>query len=187
MGKNTSRRSFLSNSVMATTGLAFFTSTDIVRAFTADESPFKGYNPFAPVKNDLRVYPFGRHVKVSGKIYNDQGTKPLQNVSIEVWHLTPNSDNYKHRARLYTDESGSYSFITDLPAREMGRNYRIYFKVSDKTNCYFTELSFNNSGAYISDRHWESNNQLGEERLFPKQKVFLNQSNIAFNIALNNQ
>lgn len=184
MGKTTSRRSFLGKSAMATTGIALFATTAAAHAFTAKESPFEGYNPFAPVKSDLRKNIFGKHVAVSGTIYNESGTTPLHDASVEVWHLSPDSKKFRHRAKLFTDANGNYQFITDMPEREMGKNYKIFFKISNKGQSYFTELSFNNSGAYISGKHWEKNHQLGEERLFPKQEKFLNQTDIAFNIAL---
>lgn len=186
MGKIKSRRSFLSNSMMAGGGLALLGTTDLVHAFTSSASPFIGYNPFAPSKSDLREDPFGKHIRVNGKIYDHTGLKTLKDAKVEVWHLSPNSERYRHRSRLYTDASGHYSFITDLPNREYGKHYKIYFKVSNREKCYFTELSFNNTGAYISDRHWEMNHQLGDDKLFPQQNTFLNQSNITFNISLNN-
>jgi len=186
MGKTTSRRSFLSNSLMATTSLAIISSTGIARAFTSDESPFQGYNPFAPITSDLRTYPFGEHVAVSGTIYDERGISPLSGVTVEVWHLSPNTKKYRHRARFQTDDSGTYRFITDLPGREMGKNFKVYFKISNVELTYFTELSFNNSGAYISGKHWEKNHQLGEERLFPKHETRLDTSIINFNISLNN-
>lgn len=185
MGKSTSRRSFLSNSLMATTSLAILGSTGIARAFTSDESPFQGYNPFAPFSSDLRTYPFGEHVAVIGNIYDEKGITPLSGVSVEVWHLSPNTKKYRHRAKLQTDNSGTYRFITDLPGREMGKNFKVYFKISKAELTYFTELSFNNSAAFISGKHWEKNHQLGEERLFPKHKTLLNTSTINFNISLN--
>lgn len=186
MGKTKSRRSFLGNSLKAASSLALLGATDVVHAITSDTSPFTGYNPFAPLKSDLRIDPFGKHIQVSGQIYDHKGLNTLKDAQVEVWHLSPNSERYRHRSRLYTDASGHYSFITDLPNRELGKHHKIYFKVSDKGKSYFTELSFNNTGAFISDKHWEKNHQLGEKKLFPQLKTFVNQSNITFNISLNN-
>ncbi len=186
MKKTTPRRSFLGKTLMATAGLACVSSTSILTAFTGEESPFSGYNPYADRKKDLRVNTFGKHIAVSGKIYDRKGERPLSNTMVEVWHLSPGSTKFRHRAKLLTDEYGKYKFITDLPNREIGKHHKIYFKVSKASETYFTELSFNNSGAYISDKHWENNNQLGDQLLFPTYSTFLNQSSIEFNIALTN-
>ena len=186
MKKTTSRRNFLGKSAMATTGLALLATGVSAHAFNSVKSPFEGYNPYAPVKTDLRKNIFGKHVQVSGKIYNRDGTATLSDASVEVWHLSPNSKKFRHRAKFHTDREGAYRFITDMPEREMGKAHKIYFRISAKGKSYFTELSIGTTGAYISGEHWEKNYQLGEERLFPTHKVFLNQSNINFNISLNN-
>lgn len=186
MGKTKSRRSFLGSSMMAASGLALFGTTNLAKAFSSDESPYQGYNPFAPVKTDLREDPFGKHVQVSGKIYDYSGHNTLNDVQLEVWHLSPNSEAYRHRSKLFTNASGEYSFITDFPNREYGKYHKIYFKLTGHGKSCFTELSFGKTGAYITDKHWEKNHHLGEDRLFPQLSTFLNQSNITFNISLNN-
>ncbi len=186
MKKTTPRRSFLGKTVMATAGLACISSTSTLQAFTGKESPFKGYNPYAERKTDLRVNSFGKHIAISGKIYDSQGKTPLRNAMVEVWHLSPGSNKFRHRAKLITDEYGDYEFITDLPNREIGKHHKVYFKVSKASETYFTELSFNSFDAFISDKHWEKNKQLGDQLLFPTYNTFLNQSNIEFNIALTN-
>ncbi len=185
MKKTTSRRTFLGNSLMATAGLAYLSSATSLKAFSGDDSPFKGYNPFADAKTDLREYPFGEHLEVFGKIYDASGEKPLPNAKVEVWHLSPNSEKFRHRAKLTTNENGEYHFVTDKPNRELGKHYKVFFRVSQDGETYFTELSFNNTQAFISSKHWEKNNQLGEDRLFPTKTSFLNHSKIQFNIAIN--
>ncbi|MCW5517438.1 hypothetical protein [Muriicola sp. Z0-33] len=188
MEKVTPRRAFLGKALMATAGIASISSTTTLRALTTNESPYKGYNPFAVEKNDLRTfpsYPFGEHIEVRGKIFNEAGAATLDNCLLEVWHLSPNSTKYRHRGKLRTNEAGEYKFITDFPNREMGKNYKIYFKVTKGDNAYFTELSFNNTQAFISGKHWEKNNQLGEALLFPNKKTFANKTSMEFNIALN--
>ena len=187
MEKITPRRLFLSKSLMATAVVASLSSTSVLRAFTHSESPFKGYNPFVEEKSDLRKNGLlSKSVTVKGRIYDSSGTLPLSNVTLEVWHLSPNSDKFRHRAKLRTNEWGEYAFITDYPNRETGRIPRIYFKVLKEQHSYFTELSFNDYGAYISGEHWEQNNQLGDQ-LFPEKETFLDHSDITFNISLNNQ
>lgn len=182
MKSHPSRRLFLRNSAIATTGIALFSSTTFANAFTIDDSPFEGYNPYAEEKTDLRTSTlFGKHITVKGKIFDKTGTSPLFNATIEVWHLSPDSNKYKHQAKLTTNSSGEYSFITDFPRKEKGKMNRIYFKISNGNTTYFTELLINDFGAFITDKHWEENNQLGD-KLFPKKEGSLNKATITFNI-----
>ena len=84
---------------------------------------------------------------------------PLPNTLLEVWHLSPNSTKFKHKAQLKTNENGEYQFITDFPNKEVGKMPRIYFKISTNNDSYFTEVSITDFGAYVSDIHWTRNNK----------------------------
>jgi protocatechuate 3,4-dioxygenase beta subunit len=173
----------MQKSAFAITGLAVLTPV-LTSAFTASESPYLGYNQYAETKSDLRAGIFNTNsVTVKGTIYKKDGTSPIKNATVEVWHLSPNSTKYRHRAKLQTDEQGNYEFITDFPNKEEGKSPRIYFKVSNSEDSSFTELILNNSGAHISCEHWKKNNQLGD-KLFPKREDFLNQSTVQFNISI---
>ncbi len=183
MKKPTSRRRFMRNSAFAMTGLAVFTPT-ISNALTFSECPFSGYNPYAERTNDLRRGIFGgRTLSIKGTIYETDGRTPVRNGSVEVWHLSPNSEKYRNRGKLQTDQNGQYQFITDFPNNEKGKQPRIYFKVSNFEKTTFTELVFNQSGPQITSAHWEKNHQLGE-KLFPKQEGFSASSIIHFNISI---
>ncbi len=181
MEYKSSRRIFLRNSAIATTGIAFLSSTTFANSLTSKTSPFEGDNPYAEEKTDLRSSSlFGKHITVKGKIFDSTGTFVLSNVTVEVWHLSPNSRKFKHKAKLKTNVLGAYFFVTDFPNKEIGKCSRIYFKVSNGTSNYFTELLITNSDAYISEKHWEENNQLGEN-LFPIKEGTINSSTITFN------
>ncbi len=183
MKNSTSRRLFMRNSAFAITGLAVLTPT-LTNAFNFSENPYLGYNPYAEDKNDLRTGIFSDNsVAVKGIIYENDGATPIMNAVVEVWHLSPNSSKYRHRAKLQTDEQGEYKFITDFPNREEGKNARIYFKISNFEKTNFTELILNNAGAHITCEHWKKNQQLGE-KLFPKKENFLGYSSIQFNISI---
>ena len=92
----------------------------VLRTVEGKEAPYKGYHPFAEDKTDLRVSRFGEQLEVFGRVYDHTGLRTLSNAVIEVWHLSPYSEKYGHRARFRTNESGEYSFVTDLPNRETG-------------------------------------------------------------------
>ncbi|UMB53700.1 hypothetical protein MKD41_15375 [Lutibacter sp. A64] len=179
-----SRRLFLRNTAIAATGLALFSSPTFATSFTNTESPFDGYNPYAKETTDLRTSSlFGKHLSVKGIIFDKTGTFPLSNTSIEVWHLSPNSNTYKHHAKLKTNTNGEYNFVTDFPNKEKGKMSRIYFKVSNNSKTYFTELLINDFGANITGKHWEENIQL-KDNLFPIKKGAKNNSSVVFNISI---
>lgn len=186
MEKNYPRRLFLGKSLFVTTGLICVPTGAIAKELGSDSAPFKGYNPYTDYKTDLRTSLFGKEVSVSGKIYDASGKTTIPNALVEVWHLSPEKQVYKHRGKMFTDAEGSYQFITEWPNREPGKHHRIYFKVSSVNKIIFTELLFSDYGANITDKHWEQNQQLAENIRFPSFNTFLNKSLINFNISINN-
>ncbi|MFC7358273.1 twin-arginine translocation signal domain-containing protein [Jejudonia soesokkakensis] len=182
MKQNTSRRSFLRNSAIATTGLALLSSTQTVSAFTEFDSPFSGYNPYIDEKTDLRSYLSNEEsIEINGTIYDVSGENTLAGALVEVWHLSPNSLKYRHRGKTTTNDKGNYQFITDKPNREAGKTPRVYFKVTHGDRSYFTELLIGITGAHITGKHWEEN-KLNDERLFPTTQKQLDKTIINFNI-----
>lgn len=182
MKKTSSRRLFLHKSAIATAGVVLLSSTTFANNFTNNYSPFEGYNPYSEEKTDLRTSTlFGKHLTVKGKIYDELGINPLSKVNIEVWHLSPNSKSYGHKAKFNTNDKGEYLFITDFPNKNYGKMPRIFFKISDSNKTYFTELLLDNANAHITDKHWTENKQL-KNKLFPIKEDFQNSSTINFNI-----
>ncbi|WP_372792597.1 hypothetical protein [Lutibacter sp.] len=179
-----SRRLFLRKTAFATTGIAMLSSNSILNAFSLHESPFMGYNAYAEEKTDLRTSSFsGKHITVQGKIYDKTGLFSMPNTTVEVWHLSPGSSKYRHQGKMKTNETGEYHFITDFPNKEEGKASRVYFKVSTNETTYFTELLLNDFDAHFTGKHWEENNQLGEN-LFPIKEGSKNSSTITFNISI---
>lgn len=132
-----------------------------VVAREAELSPFSGYIPLSPVKNDLRKSTEEEYLKIQGRILDKTRSWPVGNAGIEVWHLTQGSMEYKHRAKLVTDPSGAFQLITDLPARQRGRSFKIYFKITCGDKTFYTQFSFNHCLAWLSSRsHRRSNEHL---------------------------
>ncbi len=183
MKKTSSRRLFLRNSAIATTGITLLSSSGL-NAFTETQNPYKGYNPYAENSNDFRTSTlFGDHITVKGKIYNQSGTVPISDVKVEVWHLSPDSSKYRHRGKLTTNNEGEYQFITDFPNKEYGKSAKIFYKISTKNKTYFTDLSLTKNEVFVTSKHWEENHQLGD-KLFPEKVEFLDQTTITFNISI---
>lgn len=181
MNNYTHRRAFLQRTLLAASGLGLL-STSAIQGMTAT-SPFEGYNPFAEEKTDLRTQFFGDQIRVKGKLFDAATLHALSNTTIEVWHLSPNSNKYRHRAKLRTDENGHYSFITDYPNREAGRLPRIYFKVTKGDKSVFTDLMIGAVIPHISGEHWLANQHLGES-VYPTSKKVLNTTTINFNLSI---
>lgn len=181
MNDTTSRRSFLQKSAIATTGLALLSTTALSALST--ENPYDGYNPYSEEKTDLRTTILGEHIRVQGIIFDKTGMTPLPNTIVEVWHLSPSSNKFRHRAKLKTNSDGQYNFITDLPAKDEAKARKIFFKLSDGTSEKYTELFVDKTGANISCKHWTDHQVLGD-KLLPTTKKPLNTLRINFNISL---
>lgn len=180
MKNKTSRRLFIRNSTLATLGISLFSPTIFANTLINDTSLSVNLDK----STDLRVSSlFGKHVTVKGKIFDSKGVTPISNAIIEVWHLSPNSKNKKYNTKIETNELGEYSFITDFPNKEKGKSPRIYFKVSNGTKEYATELVLTDFGADITGEHWEKNKQLGK-KLYPIKEGSKNSSKITFNISI---
>ncbi|MBT8258474.1 MAG: hypothetical protein KJO49_08385 [Bacteroidia bacterium] len=183
MKNNVTRRRFLGKISVAATGMAMFSATAL-HAIGGSETTFEGYRSNAPEKTDLRdLLSTERSVKVHGKLYHRETGRPLSNHLIEVWHLSPDSKAYKHRAQFRTEDDGTYNFITDFPGQEKGKLARIYFRVSSEADSYNTSLILANEQAFIQSDHWERNQSLGS-KLFPKRTEKLSLSKIQFNISI---
>ncbi len=172
------------NSAMAASGLAFLSSITTLHALTSSPTPFEGYNPYAESKTDLRTSTlFGKHLSVSGKVYDPSGNIPQSNVLVEIWHLSPNSKKYRHRTKIRTDENGDYNFITDYPNNEEAKLPKVFFKLSSNNDSYFTELILTDTGANITGEHFARNKNLGK-KLLPQKETILNQSKVKLNFTL---
>ncbi|MDA7559189.1 hypothetical protein N8768_08550 [Flavobacteriaceae bacterium] len=183
MTKQSSRRLFLRNTAIVAAGISLVSKTPL-HALTHQKSPFLGYNPYIPESNDLRKLPFmEKSLRVQGNLYDTIGENTVNDATIEVWHLSPNSSKYRHHGKIITNNDGAYSFITDFPNRDYGKMARIYFKITHTSKTYFTELLINDFGAHITGKHWEENYQLGE-KLLPLKKGTINSSSITFNITI---
>ncbi|MBT8183830.1 MAG: hypothetical protein KJN76_03245, partial [Eudoraea sp.] len=108
----------------------------------------------------------------------------LENALLEIWHLSPNSTKYSHRAKLRINALGEYRFITDLPGRAIGENYKIYFKITVGDQSYFTKLSFNNIQAYIWGLKSQNKTSSAKESSSTVRKTSVCKTTIAFNLKL---
>lgn len=182
MKKSVSRRSFLGDLSMATAGLAMLSTPSFVNAFS-ESGNLKGYNPYASTNADLRQTLFGKHITVTGTIYKQDGVTVLPDATIEVWHLSPYSKKYRHRTKIRSDAQGHYTFITDMPNKELGKMPCINFKFSHADKSYYSRLWIHQHGAFISSDHWERNQQLGD-MVLPTKEALAGHEKFNFNLSI---
>lgn len=172
----------------ANSGIKIISSSSYLsyRAGTARpflNSPFRGYNALMKISSDLRKISSGTSLEIFGYLVDSKG-QPLPNTGIEIWHLTPASNEYNNRALLYSNSSGFYKFVTNLPEREAGKNYEVYFRVERDNRHYYTKLIFNNATAILSNKYILKNNRARFERTFNYKQELNNNFVFQFDIAL---
>ncbi len=181
---NTSRRSFLGKTAVAVAGMTIFSTQETLANLLNNSSPFIGYNPYSELKSDLRTFSgLEKTLKVSGVVYDRDGIKTIPNAKIEVWHLSPNANKYKHRGYFFSDAEGHYTFKTDYPNRTEGKKPRIYFKTTKGNKTSFSELVLDKNCAYITSEHWAENKAL-KAKLQPKFESTISENKIQFNFTI---
>ena len=183
MSTSISRRGFLGNLTLATTGIALSSTASVVSALTEDQQVLNANNPQPNTTADMRQTLLGKQVSVKGTVFNKDGSATVPNARIEVWHLSPNSKDYGHRATFTSDANGNYKFITDVPYTTNGTISSIHFKISRRESSYVSQLWMNEHSAYIDSDHWERNQHLGE-LLLPKKECGYLCDEIRFNFSI---
>lgn len=177
MKNNRKRRNFIKGSLLVSTGAMLLPTSNL----WATKSISFNTKSYADIRTNL----FGKQVEVSGQIFDAAGQKPLENVTIEFWHLSPKSKQMGHRGTLTTNTDGNYHIKTDFPSKVPGKSAILHFKISKGSESVSTELKISKFGADISGKHWEQNHQLGNDLLFPKFEKSLFRTKINFNFSFN--
>ena len=121
--------------------------------------PYPGYSSIVPLVNDLRADPYGPHLGIEARILGPGSGDPVADAAVEIWHNSANSRKIGHRAKLFTDQKGYIHFITDMPARQKGKNYEIYARIVVNGECYYARLTFNHTTLYLRSRNREEDQQ----------------------------
>jgi len=168
------RKQFLINSSLTAFGLSAFGS--IIQNPSGDFSgdcdttndilgPF--YRTDAPVRSDLIFEGLeGTRIILKGTVFMSDCTTPLRNAWVEIWHCDTkgeydnDSEEYRHRARLQTNENGKYSFTTILPGKYLnGRLYRpshIHFRISEENSKELISQIYFKGDPHIEKDPWAS-------------------------------
>ena len=147
------------------------------------KTPFKGHSALSIVTSNLRKIDLDTSLQIFGYLVDFNGN-PLPHTGIEIWHRSPSGNKYHNRALLYSNSGGYYEFITNLPEREKGKNYEVYFRVEKDNRYYYTKLIFNNVTAILSSKFISKNHRDDFARTFNCAKDPDNHFVFQFDIAL---
>lgn len=135
------------------------------------------YRPDAPLRSDLTYTGLqGTRMTLKGQVFADDCTTPLPNAQVEIWHCNAageydsESDEFRQRARLLTNEKGEYTFHTILPGKYLnGRLYRpshIHYRVTEKRSKELISQIYLKGDPHITTDPWASDKK-AEHRILP--------------------
>ena len=84
------------------------------------------YKADAPVRASV-----GKGYELQGAVRSSADCAPIAGAKIELWLTNPGGDyDDDHRATLYSDDTGAYSFESNFPPGYSGRPPHIHIKIS---------------------------------------------------------
>jgi catechol 1,2-dioxygenase len=135
------------------------------------------YRPDAPLRNDLTFEGLqGTRITIIGQVFGPDCVTPLPNAQVEIWHCDStgtydnDTDEYRHRARILTNDKGEYSFHTIVPGKYLnGRLYRpshIHYRVTEKRSKELISQIYFDGDPHIKTDPWASDKK-AEHRILP--------------------
>jgi protocatechuate 3,4-dioxygenase beta subunit len=93
-------------------------------------TPSDSLGPFYKADTPVRTS-VGKGYKLSGVVKSAADCNPIANARVELWLTNPGGDyDDDHRATLYSDDTGAYSFESNFPPGYSGRPPHIHIKIS---------------------------------------------------------
>jgi protocatechuate 3,4-dioxygenase beta subunit len=84
------------------------------------------YKAGAPVRASV-----GKGYELRGVVKSSADCAPIANAGIELWLTAPGGDyDDDHRATIYSDDTGAYSFESNFPPGYSGRPPHIHIRIS---------------------------------------------------------
>lgn len=125
------------------------------------------YRPDAPVRTDLTYEGLiGAKIRLKGSVFHSDCLIPHVGAMVEIWHCNSegeydnDSDDFKQRARIMTNEKGEYSFLTILPGKYMnGKLYRpshIHYRVTGENSRELISQIYFEGDPHIEKDPWAS-------------------------------
>ena len=104
---------------------------------------------------------------------------------MEFWHLSQSSPTGVYKKSVSVDESGRYEISTEMPHKKKNLPRKLYLRIKGQNTSYTTYLVITQNDVHMTDKHWESNNALSENMLYPRVKKEAGIRTINFNLSLN--
>lgn len=158
------RRTFIAQTGLLGGGLLLGASFQDAKTLKPTEPNIEGpfFRKGAPFRTKLAEGVKGAPLKISGQVLATDGT-PLKNAVVEVWHADSGgeydeeSDAFRMRGRIRTDEKGLYVYETIMPGQyDEGKSKRpahIHYKVAaEGRKTLTTQLYFKGDPYLESDR-----------------------------------
>lgn len=125
------------------------------------------YRPGAPLRSDLTHEGLeGTRITLKGTVYKSDCVTPLPNALVEIWHCNAEgeydneSDAFRHRAGLRTNEEEAYAFLTIVPGKYLnGRLYRpahIHYRVTEDNSMELVSQIYFKGDPHIEEDPWAS-------------------------------
>jgi catechol 1,2-dioxygenase len=164
------------------------TTTDILGPF---------YRPGAPLRKNLNPPGFKQNIlHLSGTIFKENGTAPMDNCLIEIWQCKPDgfydnvSDDYLYRAGQQVGTNGKYHFITAIPVpyanKENNNEFRpahIHLRISAKGQQDLITQIYLKGDPYLATDP-STKLSLAVNRILSLNKIKDNEREIKFDITL---
>ena len=190
------RKKFLATGALAALSVSVFGKVTkskkgyVGNCTTSDDILGPYYRPKAPTRSDLTYEGLeGSIIELKGQVFQEDCTTPIQNALVEIWHCDTlgaydnDSDEFRCRAKLFTDKDGNYAFKTILPGKYLnGKLYRpahIHFRVTAKNSQELISQIYFHGDPHIEEDHWASQEK-AIQRILPIQLEDVN-GNLAVN------
>jgi len=195
------RRKFITNSSLFAFSVGAFGSISWNGKSFVGNSPTTSdilgpfYRPAAPIRSNLIIPGSdGNILNLAGTIYDNDGTTPLSNTLIEIWHASEKgeydntSPDYRYRGALKTNKNGKYKFKTVMPPpyKADAVHYRpahIHFRISsDKKQDLITQIYFKGDQYLEKDPSSAAPDSI--HRILQVSKNHQNESDVIFDVIL---
>lgn len=135
------------------------------------------YRPEAPIRSDLTYEGLeGTRILLKGRVFKSDCVTALKNALVEIWHCDTegvydnDSEEFRQRARLYTNDNGEYAFRTILPGKYLnGALYRpahIHYRVTAKDSEELISQIYFKGDPHIVEDPWASQKK-AKQRILP--------------------
>ncbi len=131
----------LSAFAISSTGFKLIEENGLIKTDCATSTDMLGpfFRKNAPRRHDLTYAGNDKEIplKVIGQVFGADCKTPLKNVEIDVWHCDHKqhydmeSDEYRCRGKIMTNENGEYWFKTFVPPPYAGRPKHIHYLIHE--------------------------------------------------------